>query len=49
MVKNEVIIIDDYYNKTYPGSKKAVDEFCRKYKINILPIGDNLSVFLQKI
>lgn len=49
MVKNGVIIIDDYYNKVYPGSKKAVDEFCKKYKINSLPIGDNLSVFLQKI
>lgn len=49
MVKNGVIVVDDYYNKIYPGAKKAVDEFCKKYKINILPIGDNLSVFLQKI
>lgn len=48
MVKGGVIVIDDYYSQLYSGVKKAVDEFCEEYGINILPIGDELSVSLQK-
>ncbi|MFQ6342842.1 TylF/MycF/NovP-related O-methyltransferase [Campylobacter sp. VTCC 70190] len=48
MVKGGVIVIDDYYSQLYTGVKKAVDEFCKKYNVNILPIGDELSVSLQK-
>lgn len=43
-----IILIHDYYNPVYPGVKKAVDEFCEKHKINCFPIGDDISVALQK-
>ncbi len=49
MVKNGIILIHDYYSKVaYPGAKKAVDEFCRKYHLFAMPIGDNMSVFILK-
>lgn len=45
MVKGGVILVHDYYNAVFTGTKKAVDEFCAKKDGMILhPIGDGLSV-----
>lgn len=47
MVKGGVILVHDYYNSTFTGTTKAVDEFCST-KDNIIkyPIGDGLSIAL---
>ncbi|TAN00558.1 MAG: methyltransferase [Chitinophagaceae bacterium] len=34
------ILIHDYNNDTYKGSKNAVIDFCKKYEINFIPIPD---------
>lgn len=43
-----VILVHDYFLDSYAGVKVAVDEFARKEGINFMPIGDGLSVVLQK-
>lgn len=46
MVKGGVILVHDYYNKTFTGTTKAVDEFCKDKEIIQYPIGDGLSLAL---
>ncbi|KAB0573851.1 methyltransferase [Helicobacter pullorum NCTC 12824] len=48
MVKGGVILIHDYFNKGYPGVRQAVSEFCEKYNLNSFPIGDDISIAIQK-
>ena len=49
MVKGGVILIHDYFNKGYPGVRQAVSEFCEKYNLNSFPIGDDISIAIQKV
>ena len=46
MVKGGVILVHDYYNKTFTGTTKAVDEFCEETGVVQYPIGDGLSIAL---
>lgn len=47
MVKGGVILVHDYYNETFSGTKKAVDEFLEKTgDVRMMPIGDGMSVAL---
>ena len=47
--KGGYIMVHDYYNEIYPGTKQAVDEFCSKNNINFVPICDfNGSVVITK-
>lgn len=46
MVTGGVILLHDYYNKTLPGTAKAIEEFNNIDKFNCVPIGDNLSMIL---
>lgn len=48
MVDRGVILIHDYFHPYYTGSKKAVDEFCLKYNLFCIPIGDAFSVAIFK-
>ncbi|WP_251824407.1 TylF/MycF family methyltransferase [Campylobacter jejuni] len=48
LVKGGGLLIHDYYHPYYTGVKQAVDEFCKKMKLQIFPIGDAFSVFLVK-
>lgn len=48
MIKNGTMLIHDYFHPYYTGVKKAVDEFCLDLGINILPIGDGISVAIRK-
>lgn len=41
LVTGGYIFIHDFNNEEYPGSRKAVLEFCGKNKIPYLPIGDS--------
>lgn len=47
MVKGGVILVHDYYSKTFTGTARAVDEFCEGKSIIKYPIGDGLSIALQ--
>lgn len=49
MLKGGVILIHDYFNKGYPGVRQAVSEFCEKYNLNSFPIGDDISIAIQKV
>lgn len=40
LVAGGYILIHDFNNDAYPGSRKAVEDFCRNQKINFLPIPD---------
>ena len=40
LVSGGYILIHDFNNDAYPGSRRAVEEFCKKYNINFLPISD---------
>ncbi|WP_275050979.1 hypothetical protein [Helicobacter jaachi] len=42
------MLIDDYFNPTYEGTKQAVDEFAKAHNLTPLPVGDSLSVFFIK-
>lgn len=46
MVRGGVILVHDYYNQTFTGTTKAVDEFCKDQDIICYPIGDGLSLAL---
>ena len=46
MVKGGVILVHDYYNEIFTGTRKAVDEFCTGKDIIKYPIGDGLSLAL---
>lgn len=51
MTKGGVILIHDYFYDSdvgYPGVKKAVSEFCLKNNISFMPIGDEISIAIQK-
>jgi O-methyltransferase len=41
LVNGGYIIIHDYNSTKYNGTKKAVDKYCREYKISVVPIIDN--------
>lgn len=43
-----VLLIDDYFNPTYEGTKRAVDEFAKSHNLSPLPIGDSLGVCFVK-
>jgi O-methyltransferase len=40
LVSGGYILIHDFNNDAYPGARKAVEEFCKKYNVNYLPISD---------
>ncbi len=48
MVVGGVILVHDYFSMGYVGVKKAVDEFCKKRGIFAMPIGDDMSIAIQK-
>ncbi|ECP7610347.1 methyltransferase [Campylobacter jejuni] len=48
MVAGGIILVHDYFSLGYIGVKKAVDEFCHKNNINCFPIGDDISIAMQK-
>lgn len=48
LVRGGVILIHDYYNNGYVGVKKAVSEFCEKMDLFAFPIGDDISIAIQK-
>ncbi len=48
MVDCGVILIHDYFHPYYIGVKRAVDEFCFKYSLNPIIIGDAFSIALIK-
>lgn len=48
LVRGGVILIHDYYNGGYAGVKKAVSEFCEKMDLFAFPIGDDISIAIQK-
>lgn len=35
LVKNAVIVIDDYQSEALPGARKAADEWAHKYNLSI--------------
>lgn len=49
MISGGVILVQDYYDEIFTGVKKAVNEFAKKHKIFFVPIGDDISVAIQKI
>lgn len=48
MVKGGIILVHDYFSEGYPGVRQAVSEFCEKYNLNSFPIGDDISIAIQK-
>jgi O-methyltransferase len=40
LVSGGYILIHDFNNDAYPGSRRAVEEFCKIYNVNYLPISD---------
>ncbi|MDR0487703.1 MAG: TylF/MycF family methyltransferase [Treponema sp.] len=44
MVKGGIILVHDFFSKTYKGVKQAVFEFDKKVGIELFPIGDGISV-----
>ena len=48
MVKGGIILVHDYFSKAFHGVRDAVKEYCDKYQIKYLPIGDTLSVAIRK-
>lgn len=38
--KGGYILVHDYYNEIYPGTQKAVQEYCEKNRISFVPIPD---------
>ena len=48
MVKGGVILIHDYFSETFKGVKKAVQEFVGKNNLSIFPIGDGISIAIQR-
>lgn len=42
------ILIDDYFHPYYTGVKMAVDEYCIKFSLNPIPIGDGFSCAIIK-
>lgn len=48
MEKGGVILVHDYYNPNFLGTKKAVDKFCERENVSFLPVGDYLSVAIRK-
>ena len=49
MVRGGIILIHDYYSLGYIGVRQAVSEFCEKYNLNSFPIGDDISIAIQKV
>ena len=43
-----IILVHDFFNKSYEGAKKAVVKFCKEYNLPYLPIGDRFSVMIVK-
>ncbi len=48
MVKGGIIVVHDYYYQGYKGIKACVDPFCRKVERVPFPIGDSISIAIQK-
>ena len=49
MVQGGIVLVHDFFSESYKGIRKAVLEFCQKNKnINIFPIGDGMSIAIQK-
>jgi O-methyltransferase len=48
MVGGGIILIHDYFNLSYTGIKKAVDEFCTENRVAVFPIGDMVSIGIVK-
>lgn len=45
MTKGGVVLVHDYFGGAYEGIKKAVDDYVAKHtKLNLIPIGDTLSI-----
>lgn len=48
LVKGGVILVHDYFSKSFYGVKDAVKRYCSKNQITYTPIGDTLSVAIRK-
>lgn len=48
MAKGGIMVIHDYYAKAYKGIRECVDSFCKKEKRTPFPIGDSISIAVQK-
>ena len=48
LVPGGIVLVHDFFNPYYPGVKKAVEEFCTTQNIVAFPIGDGISVGIQK-
>jgi len=48
MKKGGIILLHDYFSDFYVGAPKAVDEFCEKYNVSGMPIGDLFSIAIVK-
>lgn len=48
LVDGGVMLIHDYFNPNYKGTKEAVDRFAKEKNLRFMPIGDGLSVFFVK-
>lgn len=46
MVEGGVILVHDYYNNIFPGTRKAVQELAAEQSLILHPIGDGLSIAL---
>lgn len=48
MLSGGIILVHDYFSKAFLGAKEAVKEYCNKYEIKYVPIGDTLSIAIKK-
>ncbi|WP_394986184.1 TylF/MycF/NovP-related O-methyltransferase [uncultured Helicobacter sp.] len=48
MLAGGVILVHDYFHPYYTGTKQAVDEFCARFNVRAIGIGDGFSVMIQR-
>lgn len=48
MVQGGIILIHDYFTDGYKGVRRAVEEFIEKSGVVAFPIGDGISIAIQK-
>lgn len=48
MVREGVILVHDYFNPSFVGATKAIDEFALKYKLDFMPVDNGISVYFIK-
>lgn len=48
MIKGGIIIVHDYFSSDFTGVKEAVSIFEKENNIMPLPVGDSISIAIQK-